>query len=141
MVRVSYNKELDVLYEQFIGRFTIDDLVEHHLSLGTNNNLPRKLNVLMDYRKAKFVLNIDDLGKLVQVISQNLRKYDYVKAAILHSEPYEQAISMIFESMVNDLTNFYMQIFTTKEAAIKWLLMYDVTSLRKKNLSKKKAEI
>ena len=137
MVRVSYDKELNVLNERFIGRFTIDDLVEHHLSLGTNNNLPRKLNVLMDYRKAKFVLNIDDLGKLVQVISQNLCKYDYVKAAILHSKPYEQVISMIFESMVKDITNFYMQIFTTKEAAIKWLLMYDAASVRKKEFIKK----
>jgi len=133
MVKVIYDYRFDIYHEYFVGSFTIDDLINHYLSVGINNQLPRKFNVIVDYTQAEFVFDIDELDRLGEAVEQNIKNYKYVKAAILHSKPYEQAVSMMFEDIVKDIPNFYTEIFTTKEAATKWLLFYDVEYINKRN--------
>jgi len=137
MIEVTYDSKLDIFHEHFVGSFTIGDLISHYISVGENNQLPRKLNVIVDYTKAEFKFNIDDLDELADTVKQNIINYKYVKTAILHSKPHEQAISMMFESLVKDIPNFYTEIFTTKKAATKWLLLHNVENVRKKEFIRK----
>ena len=138
MVKVIYDYRFDIYHEYFVGSFTIDELISHYISVGLNNQLSRKLNVIVDYTQAEFIFGIDDLDKLGEAVKQYIKNYKYVKAAILHAKPYEQAVSMMFQNQVRNIPNFYTEIFTTKEAAIKWLLMYNVDHLEKRNSLKKK---
>lgn len=140
MVNISYDKNLDIFYEQFIGSLTIEDLVAHHISFGKRKDLPKKYKLLIDYTQAKFKFEIDELDKLVAVLKQFILNFDYVKMAILHSKPLEQAINMIFNDMVKNTPNFYTEIFSTKEAAIKWLLFYDIENVNKREFIKKEGE-
>ena len=137
MIEVNYYNKLDIFHEHFVGAFTIDDLISHYISVGENNQLPRKLHVIVDYTEAEFIFDIDDLDELAKTVRQNIINYKYVKAAILHTKPYEQAISMMFESLVKDIPNFYTAIFTTKKAAIRWLLLHNADMVKKKELFKK----
>lgn len=137
MIEVKYYNKLDIFHEHFVGGFTIDDLISHYISVGENNYLPRKLNVIVDYTQAEFNFDLDNLDELAETIRQNVIKYKYVKAAILHAKPYEQVISMMFESLVKEIPNFYTEIFTTKKAAIRWLLLHNVERVIKKELIKK----
>ncbi len=138
MVKVIYDYRFDIYHEYFVGSFTIDDLISHYISFGINNKLPRKFNVIVDYTSAEFVFEIDELVKLGEAVKKIIKNYKYVKAAILHSKPYEQAVSMMFEDTVRDIPNFYTEIFTTKEAATKWLLFYDVDYNEKRLLKKER---
>ena len=137
MIEISYNKKLDIFHEHFVGSVTINDLVDYYISVGENNQLPRKLKLIVDYTEAEFIFDIDDLDELADTVKQNIINYDYVKAAILHSKPYEQAISMMFESLVKEIPNFHTEIFTTKKAATKWLLLHNVERVRRKEIIKK----
>jgi len=140
MIDVKYDKNLDIYHEHFVGSFTIDDMVSYYDSAGKNKQLLRKRYVIVDYTQAEFIFSIEDLNKLADIVKKNIGNYKYVKAAVLHSKPYEQAISMIFEDLIKNIPNFYTQIFSTKEAATKWLLFYDVDHVRKKELIKKEGE-
>ncbi len=137
MIELNYYNKLDIFHEHFVGSFSIDDLISHYKSVGLNKQFPRKFNVIVDYTQAEFIFNINDLDRLGEAVSQYIKNYQYVKAAILHSKPYEQAISMMFEELVKNIPNFYTEIFSTKESAIKWLLLYDIEFFNKNKLSTK----
>ena len=141
MVKVIYDYRFDIYHEYFVGSFTIDDLITHYLSVGINNQLSRKFNVIVDYTQAEFVFDIDELDRLGEAVEQNIKNYKYVKAAILHAKPYEQAVSMMFEDIVKDIPNFYTEIFTTKEAATRWLLFYEIDYKEKRDCLTKKENL
>ncbi|OQY05887.1 MAG: hypothetical protein B6I20_00335 [Bacteroidetes bacterium 4572_117] len=134
MIKLNFDNKLGIFYECFVGSFSIGDMVSHYNSGCSNNNLPERLNIIVDYTKAKFTFEIDDLHEIVGVIKKNIEYYEYVKAVMLHATPYEQVLSMMFQDLAENIPNFHTKIFTTKEAATKWILSDKVKDIKKKEL-------
>ena len=80
-----------------------------------------KYNLLSDYGNGKLKIPIEYLSVIIdfmQTIEEIVRGK---KQALIVSEPYSVAISMLFAYKANAKAGFNVQVFTTEKAALEWL--------------------
>lgn len=81
-----------------------------------------KYNLLSDYRDGKIDIPVTSLPDIITFM---LAIEDIVKGkkqSIIVSDPYSTAASILFENEVYKKTGFLIKVFSTEEAATKWLL-------------------
>jgi hypothetical protein len=80
-----------------------------------------KYNLLSDYRNSKFVGKQEDVEHICGIL-ENLRSILYKKKqAFLLYSPINTALSLLFEGEINKRIGFIVKVFSTEEAALKWL--------------------
>jgi hypothetical protein len=80
-----------------------------------------KYNLLTDYSEAKFDMKLDDLDKITDHLVSQRDILNNKKQAIILSEPLSTALSMLFKGKIIKQIGFNVEIFSTKEGALKWL--------------------
>lgn len=78
-------------------------------------------NLVSDYRYASFIIKKDDI-KIISNILHDLK--DIVngkKQALIMSSPLNTALSMLFVQSVMKKVGFKLKVFSTEEAAIRWI--------------------
>ena len=118
----QFNIELNVLETKKTGAQTILNIIEHYNEITKNNNLPKILNVIIDCRGASFDIKANEIDYTQEAVNNALNKYERIKEAILVDKPYETAIATLFKNYNSDLKSYSFKIFSTEEAAKKWLI-------------------
>ncbi len=80
-----------------------------------------KIKVILDFRRASFKGKPDDLKMIIKKLKEHNRKFEIIKLAIILQNPYETAISIIFQKMANEISNLFINVFSTEQAALSWL--------------------
>lgn len=80
-----------------------------------------RYNLLSDYSDGIFQIDLDKLPEIIDFMRAIEDIVRGKKQALVVSEPYSVAASMLFEKEVNEQVGFNVKVFSTKEAALKWL--------------------
>jgi hypothetical protein len=79
-------------------------------------------NTLSNYCDAEFKFSLDETNLLDEYIYTIRKLLKGKKGAVVVDVPVYTAISVLVIDKFKDLTDFEIKIFSTEEAAIKWLL-------------------
>ena len=74
-----------------------------------------------DYRKAVIKLPESDIEFIYEYFVKIKNILEFKKQSIVIEEPTSTALSVLFMNQIQETTNFRIKIFSTEEAAIKWL--------------------
>lgn len=89
--------------------------------LGLKEFTEKKYNLLSDYRGATFNMKVEKIGDIIEFMKGIRHIVNGKRQSIIIHDPYSTAGSMIFSNKVFDEIGFEVKIFTTEDAAIKWL--------------------
>ncbi|MCK5028929.1 MAG: STAS/SEC14 domain-containing protein [Bacteroidales bacterium] len=122
MITYKFNKEEGILETTFSGDVSIKDISEYILTLSKDKTLPGKLKILTDVTKGKFSEGVipKDMTILVEANKKSLAQRDFTYDAFVVSGSFEMALGMLYQKL-NKIKNYKVGIFSTKEAALKWL--------------------
>ena len=127
MVRTEFNHQTGILNSKFEGDVNINEIVDYVIATRENKSYPRILKILTDATTANMDFTPRDLTLIVEENYRSLEKYDFIIDAILLKSPKETALSILYQELAK--TNKYIfQVFSTKEAAVKWLQSVELPS-------------
>ena len=121
MINIHFNSETNILEVTYLGKISIEQLLEYGSEIRNNKTYPRNLKVFTDATKADYTIEEKNIPGLLENLEKDVENYHTVKSAMLHSSPKETAISMILE-FEEKIPNYTHRIFSTREAAMQWLL-------------------
>ncbi len=120
--KVKYTIEKDYVKVWFDGEVHADSIAQLVSDIvDKRKDLPSKLKVLLDARRASFGGRPDDLNVILKKIKENYKKFESVRLTIVIQNPYETAISILMQEMLKNLENVYFKVFSTEQAAASWL--------------------
>jgi hypothetical protein len=122
MINYQFNKELQILEVSYEGDIGLDEIIEFGDLVYTDPGLPRDLKILTDATTARYTLTHSELKDLINLLAVHVKAYHSIKAAYIQTQPRETAYSYIVE-MEAKLPNYYHAVFSTRQAAINWLLL------------------
>ncbi len=121
MIRSHFNRDLGILEVNYSGKLNFTELKKFGDQLILNDNLPRELRILTDVREGEYDFSENELPGVMDALRNQTRFFRYVKAAFVQTKPRETAISLIVEQR-NSIPNYHHRVFSTPEAAKKWLM-------------------
>lgn len=121
MIQYEYNSEMGIVEAVYTGDIHVSDLIAYGDKIYADQSLPRKLLVLTDVTKANYVYSTKEFEELMENLKRHLTAYKFIKVAFIQSKPKETAYSMLVTKM-NPSPNYVRGVFSTREAALKWLL-------------------
>jgi len=132
MVITEFNKKTGILDTKFDGDVNIKEIVDYIIGTKENKSYPRILKILTDATTANMDFTPRDLTLIVEENYRSLEKYDFIIDAILLKSPKETAMSILYQELAK--TNKYIfQVFSTREAAIKWLQNIELPTVNNEN--------
>jgi hypothetical protein len=82
-----------------------------------------KYNLFSDYTDAVLDIPVDFLDELMSFMQSIQFIIEGKKQSVIVSDPYSTAASILFENEVNEKVGFHVKVFTTTDAALKWLII------------------
>lgn len=122
MIEYSYNDRDLILEVNVTGTLTIETIISHYERITNDVSLPRILRVLIDAKSAKFDIKMDDIKSTTDGVTKALQRYIYISEAILVDKPYATAVALLFNNNNGGLDSYDFQVFSTENAARKWLI-------------------
>ena len=120
MIEVSFNQETGILYANYKGDISLKQIRDYIIATKENKSYPRDLKILSDGSEAIFKVLPNELGLIVEENNKSLEAYNSIVDAIVLSGPKETALSMLYQEIAKN-KKYKFRIFSTREAAIKWL--------------------
>jgi len=122
MITKKFNSETGILESKFEGEITIKQVTDYILSLSEDKNLPKKLKIFSDATKGTFSENItpNDLKEIVEANYKSLAARECIYDAFIINSSIEMALGQLYMEFSKS-DNYYFNLFSTKEAAVKWL--------------------
>ena len=80
-----------------------------------------KYNLLSDYSEGKFVASSKDVGEIIEILTSHKEFLTGKKQAMILDSPLNMALSVLFERRVRKKVGFIVKVFSTEEAAFKWI--------------------
>jgi len=120
-IQIDYKNKL--IHYQHHGEIRLSDIGqawEEFLSLKEFTS--KKYNLFSDYRNSKFIGKNEDIEHICKILEPLRPILDGKRQALLLDSPTNMALSMLFEGEINNRTGFIVRVFSTEEAAFKWLL-------------------
>lgn len=82
-----------------------------------------KYNIFADYRKSKFNFSVKDFKIIREFVQRIKHDLDGRKECVIVDNPYNTAISMLFETEFSKNIGFVVKVFSTEEAALEWVVV------------------
>ncbi len=120
-INIDKNSKL-ILYKHtgFIKKEAIGEAWEEFLSMKEFTEL--KYNLLSDYTEATFDITTNDADFILDFLFDIKDLLKDKKQALVIADPYSTALSFIFEKQVLEKVRFKVKVFSTREAALAWLI-------------------
>jgi len=119
---INIDHDLKIIRYKHSGVIAAEDIGQAWQEfLSLDEFTQEKYNLLSDYRNAKFDFSYRKISEIVNFMV-NIK--DIVKGkrqALIVDDPHATAGSMLFEASVYKEVGFIIQVFTTENAALRWL--------------------
>ncbi|MFO7842119.1 MAG: hypothetical protein R6V48_08230 [Fidelibacterota bacterium] len=126
MIRYSYDPGKNMITTDFTGDIFIHDIMDYMSDINSNEALPAILNIFIDARKARFIIEPAEIPRLAAMNYKMNRVFQEVNNAILTDNPNETALALLYEYSSRS-KHYRVKLFSLYENALSWL----------KNISKK----
>jgi len=123
MITLYFDKHSGILKSVWTGDVYVNDIIDYIDGVRMNTDLPRRLKILTDSRKAKFILQPQDLSVIVKANLKSLANYDTIIDAMIPANPHDTAMSILYMELAAT-EKYFFKIFSTSERAIEWLENY-----------------
>ncbi len=120
MIDIKFNTDTNILENTLTGTIGIEEVLDMYNRMEQLNVLPQNLKVIIDSQKARYTFTERELQQIAGAIEHLLSKFRSIQEAIIQSSPYETAMAVLYEQMVQ-FENFRFKAFSTREAATEWL--------------------
>ena len=115
-----YLSDSGIFKVTFSGTVTAEDITKYLLEFESLNNLPQAFLSLYDLRDANMDLKIIDILSISKLTKKVTSSYETVRTAFLVNKPNLTAYSILF-TRESSHKKSVRRVFSTEEAAIKWL--------------------
>ncbi|MBN2694739.1 hypothetical protein JXR93_08755 [bacterium] len=120
MIEKKYDSRGLLLIVKQHSTVSLDDMLKGVDFLENSTDLPKELRIIEDARDIELSFNVDDLDILIDKIKKVAIKYSLIKHSVIHNSPINTAYTMILSSKTLS-NNYNLQVFSTIDAALKWL--------------------
>lgn len=120
MIQYSITND-GILQINIKGKTSANDLRNYLNEFGNNDNLPKELLTFYNLRNADMNLNLLEIVSVAKLAKKVTSHYKSVRTAFLVNKPNVTAYSMLFIQAPSNRKS-KRKVFSTKEAAINWLL-------------------
>ena len=119
-VKYKFDDSTGILYKYYFGTITLDDIFTSWNDAISNNIIPKDTKgFILDYTKANFDLEFDELDKIPEYYKQHLDIFRNKKIAILTQSVRDIVYPILVEKKDSGCSS---RPFYTLEAAIEWVL-------------------
>jgi len=122
MINYHFDKKENVLLVKFEGEVRLEEVYRYIVEIRENKDVPQKLKILSLAEGSQFAqrLGKKELLGLLEENKKSLARRDYIYDAFVVSGPFETALGIYYREL-NKIENYRFNVFSTKEAALKWL--------------------
>ena len=120
MIESTFNQETGILNAIFKGDISLKQIRDYIIATKENKAYPRDLKILSDASESLFKVLPNELRLIVEENNKSLEEYNSIVDAIVLSGPKETALSVLYQEIAKN-KKYKFKIFSTREAAIKWL--------------------
>ncbi len=120
MLFQKFDEKTGILNVKARGNIDFWELLDLYKSIETNNELPRKLKIIINTLKTNFDFTVEYHEDISLAINKVIRKYDIIKEALIVDNQYEIDVALMFDDKYL-YENFSFKIFNNLKAAKKWL--------------------
>lgn len=120
---ISPDSDLKIIRYKHTGKLKQEDIGkawEEFLQM--DEFVHQGYHLFSDYRDAIFDMDMEEVYQIVDKLKAMGQVLDGKKQSIIVTDPYSTAGSILFEEIVKSKINFKIKIFSTENAALKWLL-------------------
>ena len=122
MNKFEVKEEMGIIQACFYGETRMENFEKYFQVLG-QMDLPARIRILHDHRKAIPGLTTAELDALAVLLINRLSKFEEVRIAYISDSPKGIAMAMLFRDKLS-AANVKGEIFSEKESALAWLNMY-----------------
>jgi hypothetical protein len=121
MISVKRHNKKNIIEIHYEDDIFLEELVDFINSLAEKESLPQQLKSVTFATKAKFKFTHSELGPIVEAMSRLSKRLNSLKEAFIIDSPQSVVLATTFKLMNTKTTNYRMEIFSTEEAALRWL--------------------
>ena len=119
-VKYRFDDTTGIFYKYYFGTITLDDIFTSWTDAISNNIIPKNTKgFILDYTKANFDLEFDELDKIAEYYRQHLDIFGNKKIAVLTQSVRDIVYPILVEKKDSGYSS---RPFYTLEAAIEWVL-------------------
>lgn len=122
MFQNHYNTEDNILYTKWIGKISLEDILQYVQLIDSKEDLPRDLRTLELFIDVELMFDDSELGKIADSVVVTIGKYKTFYSALVFNQPIPSAYGLLYQNLTETFSNYKTEVFTTQEAAKKWLL-------------------
>ena len=127
MIHYNFDKRRQVLNCTMVGTITVDEVVVFIESIIKADFLLADLNMIIDMLDCEVLFQLNQLQKIADVNNRLLDRYLFVKQAIVLDKPLDTAMAYYYKQLSMQ-GNYMLELFTTIEAANKWMGVSELSS-------------
>lgn len=116
----TFDDNLGILVLTVENELSTKSVIEYYCNLATNSDYPRDLKALCFITATSYPVKPEDVYAMVGSLEEACCKYDSVTEAFVAEDPYATVITTLFSNQAR-IQNYRSKVFSTKEAALKWL--------------------
>ncbi len=117
----TFDNNLGILVLTVENELSTESVIEYYQNVATNSDYPRDLKVLCFVSATSYPVKPEDVYAMVGSLEEACSKYHSVIEAFVAEDPYATVITTLFSKQAR-IQNYRSKVFSTKEAALKWLL-------------------
>lgn len=122
MIHSAYNKETGIIESRLTGMVTVEEVFQYINKLKDLDKYPKRMLILTDSIHGRFEFSEEEDRQMVRLVTKYITSFDLIKDAIIVDDPRTTAFSILFRRAASSLPNYHFEVFSTREAALKWLL-------------------
>jgi len=116
-----FDNDLGILIVEPEDQLSPQFIIDYYRNLEKNDTYPENLKALCITKASGYPQMTRDVEEIVDALKDACKKYETLKEAFLVEDPFMTVITTLFSEKA-DIPNYRSRIFSTEEAAIKWLL-------------------
>lgn len=119
-------KDLNLILEYHTGTLNLNSYIKFKQKLILNPEFLSNQNYFVDLKNVNFKISIEDIDSYVNFFKKNSNGVGKRKIALLTGTPNQVVFTTLYKSVLKN-TNEIIEIFSTKEKALEWLEINDLT--------------
>jgi len=120
ILKLEFLENEKIILRKFIGEISFPELLDSWKYLVENNLICNDcIGILNDFTEAKFNMQIENLGQLLEYFNNNIGIFSRIKLAVIMVRPDDTVFPLLAKI---EYPQFKIEAFCTIEAATKWIL-------------------
>ncbi len=116
----TFDNSLGILILTVENQLAPQFVIEYYNNLAKNKEYPRDLRVICFVTATSYQVNPQDIDAMVGSLEKASNNYERLTEAFVAEDPYSTVITTLFSEKAQ-IGNYRSKVFSTKEAALKWL--------------------